>query len=68
MKKVNEFNDFALSKAEMINVLGGARYRCTCYNSTGSWTGNYGSQADAVAQGGQWCATGIAECSPVPQA
>ena len=51
-----------LGRSQMKSVLGGARFRCTCYNSVGEWTGNYSDHSTAVAQGGQNCATGIAEC------
>ncbi|WP_439487343.1 TIGR04149 family rSAM-modified RiPP [Algoriphagus sp.] len=62
MKSIKDFKNFSLSKSEMKKVIGGRMYVCECYNSVGRWTGNYSSHADAVAAGGEWCATGIAEC------
>ena len=54
-----------LERSQMKSVIGGARFRCTCYNSVGSWTGNYSDKATAEAQGGGNCATGIAQCREI---
>jgi natural product precursor len=51
-----------LERSQMKSVIGGARFRCNCYNSTGSWTGNYSDQATAEANGGGHCESGIAQC------
>lgn len=54
-----------LGRSQMKSVIGGARFRCTCYNSVGSWTGNYSDKATAEAQGGGDCASGIAQCREI---
>jgi len=61
--KTNEmFKKFTLLRNEMKMILGGGKYRCECEGSVGRWEGNYNSQADAVADGGQWCSSGVANC------
>lgn len=54
-----------LGRSQMKSVIGGTRFRCTCYNSVGSWTGNYSDKATAEAQGGGDCASGVAQCREI---
>lgn len=54
-----------LGRSQMKSIMGGQRFRCTCYNSIGSWTGNYADKATAEAEGGGHCASGIAQCTSI---
>jgi natural product precursor len=58
-------SDEVLGRSQMKSVIGGAMFRCTCYNSVGSWTGNYSDKATAEAYGGGNCASGIAQCREI---
>lgn len=60
-------SDEVLERSQMKKIIGGATFRCNCYQSTGSWTGNYPDQATAEAQGGGHCASGIAQCTEIQQ-
>ncbi|WP_286935604.1 MULTISPECIES: hypothetical protein [unclassified Algoriphagus] len=51
----------------MKSIVGGGRFRCNCYNSTGSWTGTYSDKATAEAAGGGHCESGIAQCTEINQ-
>jgi len=62
MRKFEEFRNSTLLKSEMKLILGGGSYKCTCIDSVGTWSGNYGSLADAEASGGQNCSSGAAKC------
>jgi hypothetical protein len=56
-----------LGRSPMKSIVGGGRFRCVCYQSTGSWTGNYRDKATAEANGGGHCESGIAQCTEINQ-
>lgn len=64
---MNKFKEFQLTRERMKTVIGGARFRCVCYESTGSWTGTYSDKATAEASGGGHCGSGIAQCTEINQ-
>ena len=54
-----------LGRSQMKSIVGGGRFRCVCYNSTGSCTGTYSDKATAEAAGGGHCESGIAQCTEI---
>jgi hypothetical protein len=56
-------SDEVLQRGQMKMITGGERYRCTCTDSVGSYTGNYSSYDAAMSSALTWCASNHANCA-----